>query len=294
MTIEENLKIAINNLKEKSIEEPMLKARLLLCYILGVEKEYLIIHSNEYLETKQEEEYRRAIQRLVQGYPIQYITNYQEFMKLDFYVDENVLIPRADTEITVEEVIAYCKNKENLKILDLCTGSGAIAISISKYVKKCEITAVDISGKALEVAKKNAINNDAKNINWILSDLFEKVEDKFDIIVSNPPYIKKQVILQLDEQIQKEPNLALDGGDDGLDFYRKIIQEAPKYLKENGEIFLEIGYDQKEEVITLINNTNEYTAVQTKKDLAGNDRMVRATKKRWKYVFFKRYKRRIK
>lgn len=280
MTIAQNLKIAINNLKQKSIEEPMLKARLLLCYILNVSKEYLIIHSNESLAKEKEEEYESAIQKILDGYPLQYITNNQEFMKLNFYVDENVLIPRADTEITVEEVITYCKYKENVKILDLCTGSGAIAVSLGKYIENCEITAVDICDKALEVAKRNAINNDVKNIKWILSDLFEKVEDKFDIIVSNPPYIKKEVILELDKEVQKEPVIALDGGLDGLDFYKKIIMEAPKYLKEDGTIFLEIGYDQKEEVIDIINNTNEYTALTSKKDLAGNDRMVRATKKR--------------
>ena len=280
MTIAQNLKIAINNLKEKSIEEPMLKARLLLCYILNVSKEYLIIHSNEILDENQEEEYAKSIQKLLDGYPLQYITNNQEFMKLNFYVDENVLIPRADTEITVEEIIKYCEDKENIKLLDLCTGSGAIAVSLGKYIENCEITAVDISDKALDVARKNAKNNGVDNIKWILSDLFEKVEDKFDVIVSNPPYIKKEVILELEEQVQKEPMIALDGGIDGLDFYRKIIGEAPKYLKEEGSLFLEIGYDQKEEVIEIINNTNEYTALRSKKDLAGNDRMVRAKKKR--------------
>ncbi|MBO5479393.1 MAG: peptide chain release factor N(5)-glutamine methyltransferase [Clostridia bacterium] len=280
MTIEENLKIAIQSLKEKLIEEPMLKARLLLCYILGVEKEYLMIHSKDVLESEKEEAYKNAIQKLIQGYPLQYITNHQEFMKLDFYVDENVLIPRADTEVTVEEVISYCKNKKSLKILDLCTGSGAIAISLKKYIPNCEITAVDISKESLEIAKKNAIKNNTPNINWILSDLFEKIEGKFDVIVSNPPYIKKEVILTLDKQVQKEPKLALDGGVDGLDFYRKIIQNAPMYLEKDGVIFLEIGYDQKEEVTNILNETNEYEDIECKKDLAGNDRMVQAKVKR--------------
>lgn len=278
MTIEQNLKIAIQKLKQENIEEPMLKARILLCYVLSVQKEYLMIHSNDILEHNKEERYKEALQKLIEGYPLQYITNYQEFMKLEFYVDENVLIPRADTEITVEEVIKYCKNKENLKILDLCTGSGAIAISLGKYIENCEITAVDISIKALEIAKKNAMKNGVKNITWILSDLFEKVEGTFDIIVSNPPYIKKEVILTLDKQVQKEPKLALDGGDDGLDFYRQIMQKAPKYLKEDGVIFLEIGYDQKEDVTNIIKQTNEYKNIEYKKDLAGNDRMIRAKK----------------
>lgn len=274
MTIQENLKIGIQDLKEKEIKEPMLKARLLLAYILGVEKEYLIIHSNDVLEEKKEKEYKSGIQKLIEGYPLQYITNHQEFMKLDFYVNENVLIPRADTEITVEEVISYCKEKENLKILDLCTGSGAIAVSLGKYINNCEVTAVDISDKALNIAKKNALNNNVKNIKFVLSDLFENIEEKFDIIVSNPPYIKKEVILTLDEEVKKEPILALDGGIDGLDFYRRIIEEAPKYLKEDGAIFLEIGYDQKDDVINIIKQTNQYKDISYKKDLAGNDRMI--------------------
>lgn len=276
MTIQENLNIAIQKIKQENIVEPMLKARLLLCYVLKVEKEYLIINSNQMLEEQKKEEYTKCIQRLIEGYPLQYITNYQEFMKLDFYVDENVLIPRADTEITVEEVIAYCKNKDKVKILDLCTGSGAIAISLKSYISNCEMTAVDISKQALEIAKKNAENNKVDNVKWILSDLFENVEEKFDVIVSNPPYIKKKVISTLDKEVQKEPWLALDGGEDGLDFYRKIIQNASNYLKDDGTIFLEIGYDQKEEVMEIIKQTKQYKKIECKKDLAGNDRMIQA------------------
>ena len=121
MTIQENLNIAIQKLKQENIDEPMLKARLLLCYVLKMEKEYLMIHSNEQVNKENQKEYEKCIQKLIEGYPLQYITNYQEFMKLNFFVDENVLIPRADTEITVEEVIAYCKDKDSVKILDLCT-----------------------------------------------------------------------------------------------------------------------------------------------------------------------------
>lgn len=276
MTIQENLNIAIQKLKQEKIEEPILKARLLLCYVLKQEKEYLVINSNKVLNSKQEKEYQKHLQKLVEGQPVQYITHHQEFMKLNFYVDDNVLIPRADTEITVEEVIAHCKKNDKVKILDLCTGSGAIAVSTKSYLPNCDMTAVDISSKALEVAKKNEKQNGVKNITWLLSDLFEKVEEKYDVIVSNPPYIKKKVISTLAKDVQKEPILALDGGEDGLDFYKKIIKDAANYLKEDGTIFLEIGYDQKEEVMGLIKQTKQYKTIECKKDLAGNDRMIKA------------------
>lgn len=284
MTIQENLELGVKNLKKENISEPILKSRLLLCYVLNLKKEDLFIYSDKELNSKDEKKYKEVIQKLIEGYPIQYITHYQEFMKLDFYVDENVLIPRADTEITVEEVISYCKNmkRDNIRILDLCTGSGIIAISIGNYIKNCEIVAVDISSKALEIAKSNANRNKVGNITWVLSNLFERVEGKFDIIVSNPPYIKKEVISTLEKEVQKEPIIALDGGKDGLKFYREIIKKAPNYLKKDGAIFLEIGYDQRQEVLDIINETKEYNKVISKKDLSGNDRMIMAKyQKEW-------------
>lgn len=279
MTIEENLKIGLEKLKKKKIEEPRKIARLLLCFVLKMRKEEIVVYGTKELTKKEEEEYQNSIQKLEEGYPLQYITHHQEFMKLDFYVDEKVLIPRADTEITVEEVIWYSKNKpKNLRILDLCTGSGAIAISLGKYLPNCEIVAVDISEEALKIAKKNAKQNEVNNITFVQSNLFEKIRGTFDIIVSNPPYIKTRVIETLEPQVQKEPILALDGGGDGLMFYRKILTKGGTYLKQDGAIFLEIGYDQKEEVVNIIQETKEYVEIQTKKDLSGNNRMVMAKK----------------
>ena len=278
MTIEENLKIATMKLKKSKIEEPRKIARLLLCSVLKIRKEEVLLYEKKELAKQEEEEYQKSIQKLEEGYPLQYITHHQEFMKLDFYVDEHVLIPRADTEITVEEVISYCQNqeKDNLRILDLCTGSGAIAISLGRYLPNCEIVAVDISKEALKVAKKNAKQNEVNNITCIQSNLFENVVGTFDVIVSNPPYIKTEVITTLEPEVQKEPIIALDGGTDGLIFYQKILKQAGNYFKKDGAIFFEIGYDQKEEVINMIRETKEYREIEGKKDLSGNDRMIMA------------------
>ena len=162
------------------------------------------------------------------------------------------------------------------KILDLCTGSGAIAVSLAKYLPQAEITAIDISNEALKIAKKNAISNNVENqITFISSDMFTNLnEEKFDIIVSNPPYIKTNVIKNLDIQVQNEPYIALDGGKDGLDFYKKIINESYQYLKYNGYLCLEIGFDQKIDVIELIENTESFTGTYSKKDLFDNDRII--------------------
>lgn len=201
-------------------------------------------------------------------------------MKLDFYVDENVLIPRVDTEILVEEVIDNCnKNEEReYKILDLCTGSGIVGISLAKYIKNCEVVCADISKKALEIAEKNAKNNNVDNIKFIYSNMFSNIKDKFDIIVSNPPYIKREVIEELEKEVQNEPHIALDGGIDGLDFYKIIANQAYNYLNENGGLFLEIGYDQKEEVTNLLKDSEKFGKIYSKKDLYGNDRIVVAYK----------------
>ena len=210
------------------------------------------------------------------GVPLEHITHQREFMKLNFYINENVLIPRQDTEILVEEVINIAKRIKNPKILDLCTGSGAIAVSLAKYLTESEITATDISNKALEIAKKNAKINEVENrITFISSDLFTNIsEEKYDIIVSNPPYIKRNVIETLDEQVRKEPYMALDGGLDGLDFYRKIIKNSYEYLKYHGFLCLEIGFDQKIDVIELIENEEKFENTYSKKDLFDNDRII--------------------
>lgn len=274
MTIKEILSKGMIMLKGNNVESPKLKARLLLQYILKKPRQYLIIYDNEEVGKKEQWEYFVNIEKLTNGVPLQHITHHQEFMKMDFYVDENVLIPRPDTEILVEETIKIAKKLEKPRILDLCTGSGAIAISIVKNVPNAEVYAIDISQKAINVAKKNSKELGAK-VKFIKSNLFNKMEKmKFDIIVSNPPYIKKNDINNLSKEVKKEPELALDGGIDGLDFYRKITSQAIDYLKLGSYLCFEIGYDQRDDVIDIINKQEHYSNTYCKKDLGGNDRVI--------------------
>ena len=281
MTIQEAIEEATTKLNRAGIQSPKLKARLIMQFILDKTRQYIIVNDLLKLEEKQEEQYFNEIDKIEKGYPIEHITHQKEFMKLNFFVDENVLIPRQDTEILVEEVIEISKKINSKKILDLCTGSGAIGVSLAKYLPNCEITAVDISKKALQIAKKNAIINEVeKQITFISSDLFSNLESqKFDIIVSNPPYIKRNDIENLEEQVKKEPLIALDGGEDGLDFYKKIIKEAHKYLVSEGYLCLEIGYNQKDEVIKLIEKEETFKNIYSKKDLYGIDRIIIAEMK---------------
>ncbi len=276
MTIRETIRKGMIKLKNAGINEPNLKARLLMQYILNKSREYIIINDSKIVTLREEVNYFKSIKRLENGEPLQHITKHQEFMKMNFYVDKEVLIPRPDTEVLVEEVIKIATKINAKKILDLCTGSGAIAVSLAKYIENSQITAVDISEKALEIANINANSNkvDGK-ITFIKSDLFKQLKkEKYDIIVSNPPYIKKEIIKTLDREVQKEPAIALDGGYDGLDFYRKIISTANEYLKFNGYLCLEIGYDQKESIMELIENEENYVDTYSKKDLYENDRVI--------------------
>jgi len=290
MKLSELLKDGIYVLKENNIDDCNLKARLLLAFLLGKPKEYLIINDKEEIDTEKQIEYYTLLDRLTHGEPLQYITGNQEFMGLDFFVNQDVLIPQPDTEILVQAVIKYLENncgKENVKlfenfekakldkpkILDLCTGSGAIAISLAKNSPiDAEIFASDISKEALGVALINCKKHKAK-IKFIESDLFKNIKEKFDIIVSNPPYIETEVIGELSLDVQNEPHLALDGGEDGLDFYRKIAKEAKKYLNEEGMLFLEIGYNQKDSVQELLEKSG-FKNIICLQDFGGNDRVV--------------------
>ncbi len=276
MTIKQALIKGVTVLKLEKISTPKLKARLLLQYVLKKPRQYLIVYDNQKLTEKEEQDYLKYIELLKQGEPIEHITHQKEFMKLNFYVDENVLIPRQDTEVLVEEVMKIAKKIRAKKILDLCTGSGAIAVSLAKYLENIQLTALDISGKALDIAIANAKNNHVQDkITFVESNLFQDLgQEKYDMIVSNPPYIRRNELETLDREVKKEPRLALDGGEDGLDFYRKIVDRGYEYLKYGGYICLEIGYDQKEEVTQIIKNKKQYIDTYCKKDLYDNDRVI--------------------
>lgn len=255
----------------KDIEDGNIKARILLEYILKLSREKIVSNPNIEVSDNNVESYLNKINDIKNGMPIQYITNKQEFMKLNFYVDKNVLIPQPDTEILVEKAIEICNNHGNdIKILDLCTGSGAIGISIAKNIKNAKVYATDIKNTVIDIAKQNAKQNNVDNIEFIVSDMFENIQEKdFDIIVSNPPYIETDVIKTLPTEVRNEPIIALDGGKDGLKFYKIILSEYKKYLKKDGSLLLEIGYNQAKSVGELINLN--YSII---KDLAGNDRVI--------------------
>ena len=263
-SINEILREARKLLKENNIDER--EARLLLAFSLGMPIEKLLTKRDCTLREYQK--FVKIINKRIAKIPYAYIVGHKEFMKLDFEVNKNVLIPREDTEILVQEVIKLDKKK----ILDMCTGSGCIAISLAKYIENSIVDAVDISEKALSIASLNAKKN-AVCVNFIKSNLFKEVEEKYDVIVSNPPYIKTKELENLQDEVKQEPLKALDGGKTGLYFYKKIIIEAKKYLKENGILALEIGYDQAIEISDLLKE-NEYGNITVIKDLSENDRVV--------------------
>ncbi len=282
MKIKEMIKNGIEYLNESNIEDASLKARMLLSNILDKSKEYLVIHDDEEINEKINKLYMKKIEQLKNHEPIQYIINNQEFMGFDFYVDNNVLIPQPDTENLVEEVLFIINslekdfNQKTMKILDMCTGSGVIAISLSKILNsdKVLIYGSDISKEALKIAEQNAMQNCAKVV-FLKSNIFENINEnhRFDIIVSNPPYIETKIIETLSDEVKKEPHIALDGGEDGLFFYREIIKNAKQYLNSNGYLAFEIGYNQREKVEKLLIE-NGYNNIYSRKDLSGNDRVV--------------------
>ena len=271
MTIKQALLYARENSK---IE--ISKVRRLLKYITKLNDVQLVTRDDFELNDNQVDIFKKEIVELEKGYPLQYITHQQSFWGLDFYVDENVLIPQPDTEIAVERALKILRLRHNQRVLDLCTGSGAIAISVAVN-SDAKVWASDVSEKAIEIAKKNAIDNNA-DVNFILSNMFENIAGQFDIIISNPPYIETNTIPTLDLEVQNEPHLALDGGSDGLDFYRIIANQAPDYLNEDGILILEIGYNQKEAVEDLLKAN--FINIETCKDYANNDRVIVAQKSR--------------
>ena len=261
-------------LESNDIPDADLDARYLLEYCLGVTSVQFYMRQNEQVEPKIKQNYINMINKRCTHYPLQYIIGTQDFMGFEFKVNENVLIPRQDTEILVENVLK--NNLSGKSVLDMCTGSGCIAISIKKLAKDSKVCGVDISNEALDVAKGNAAINEV-DVDFIHSDLFNNVSGRFDFIVSNPPYIRQSEIMGLMEEVKNfEPVIALDGFEDGLFFYRRITECATRYINHGGMLYYEIGYDQGEDV-THILKENGFHSINVIKDLAGLDRVVYGT-----------------
>lgn len=271
----------IEKLSSENIVDAKIDARLLLEYACKTDRNALFLKGDMEVTEDETKVYFDLISKRMKHIPLQHLTGEQDFMGLTFVVNKHVLIPRQDTECLVEIVLKHLH--DGMRILDMCTGSGCIVISLLHYSNDCQGVGVDLSEEALKVATHNASvlgNNgiaDKMDATFVQSDLFEKVDGKFDIIVSNPPYIKTEVIDTLMPEVKDfEPMMALDGTEDGLYFYRKIILDAKKHLNGGGQLFFEIGYDQGKEVSDLMCEAG-YVNVEVAKDLAGLDRVVYGT-----------------
>ena len=289
LTLKQLYKVGTVKLAEEGIEEFSLDAWYLLEYVTGVSKAMYFAEPERAVSEENADRYIDCIRRRAAHIPLQHITGSQEFMGLEFLVNEHVLIPRQDTEVLVEEALEMMKqetfrSKDCLQLLDMCTGSGCILLSVMHYAEQkgifIEGTGVDFSEQVLMVAQKNEKHlrstkkDENGKVNWILSDLFENVSETYDMILSNPPYIRTAEIEKLQDEVKlHDPFSALDGKEDGLYFYRKIVTDAKQFLKTGGILAFEIGYDQGKEVSDLMKKAG-YDKVFVKKDLAGLDRIV--------------------
>lgn len=280
MNYRKSCELGKSKLTAAGVPEAELDARLLLEYVCGTDRNTLLVHGDRELTAAEEERYRALIERRAQRVPLQHLTGTQDFMGLTFRVNSHVLVPRQDTEILVEEVLRQLH--DGMRILDLCTGSGCILISLLHYTNDCAGVGVDLSPEALEVARENAARllessdreRPQRDCRWVCGDLFEGVDGKYECIVSNPPYIRSGEIDGLMPEVRDhEPRMALDGHDDGLYFYRRIIGESPDYLTGGGLLALEIGCDQGEDVCALMERQG-FREVRVVKDYAGLDRVV--------------------
>lgn len=272
MTYREAVEFGTKCLTDAGVPDAALDAWYLLQMVCRIERSYYYVHGEEDITQDAQKEYEIAVQKRAEHIPLQYIIGEQEFMGLRFKVNSNVLIPRQDTETLVEQVLKIVK--PGMKVLDLCTGSGCVLISVLKNAPELTGMGSDISKTALLVAKENAKLHEV-DAEWVRSDLFDNIAETFDVIMANPPYIPTGEILSLMPEVRDfEPENALDGGADGLDFYRKIAGQVKDYLNPGGYVYMEIGYDQGEAVSELMRNSG-FTEVEVIKDLAQNDRVVK-------------------
>ncbi|MEJ6951147.1 peptide chain release factor N(5)-glutamine methyltransferase [Natronospora cellulosivora (SeqCode)] len=283
MNIKEILTSTEEYLKKHGVNNPRLEAEVLLSHVMELERIQLYVHFDKPLKKGELDQYRDLVHKRAQKVPIAYLLEKKEFMSLEFFVNEDVLIPRPETEELVESLIKYCEKKSlnDPNIVDVCTGSGAIAVSLAYYLTDARILAIDISAEALEVSKKNIekfqLSQRVKAARGdLLSPLIKLEKKNVDIVVSNPPYIDKEGMAILSEEVKKEPAIALSGGNDGLDYYRKLIPQAKSVLKIEGLLAMEIGYNQGESIKKLFDE--DWKNIRVEKDLSGHDRMVFAEK----------------
>lgn len=287
MTFSELSYNAINELIKAGINDAKVDASLLINEVFGVDRGFILAHGDEEISSDKYEVFNELLARRVKREPLQHILGYQEFMGLRFKVNKDVLVPRFDTEVLVEETLKHLH--DGMRILDMCTGSGCILTSLLYYSNECTGVGVDISEAALNVARDNAYTllKDKVDVkcSYVNSNLFDKIpkpsennefpyDEKFDIIISNPPYIESEVIATLDTEVKDyDPYIALDGGKDGLMFYRSIINSADDYIKNGGLLIFEIGHNQGSAVSDIMNHQG-FTDVNIVKDYAGYDRVV--------------------
>lgn len=284
-SIEQLINDGIKLLKQRDFNNPSLDIQLILMYLLNKDKIYLYTHNDELVNEEIIKKYYEMLEKRNTGYPLQYMLNCQEFMGLELYVEEGVLVPRADTETLVEKIINIAKSdrfkdRKNINILDIGTGSGAIAVSLAHYIKNSQVTAVDISDTSIKVANVNKEKFALENLQVVKADLFDNLNflsSHFDIIVSNPPYIESKEIDKLQIEVARyEPRLALDGGDSGLLYYKKIKEIVEDLICEDGILSVEIGHNQAESVLTLFKEIKSVKNIELDKDLYGNNRVVTA------------------
>lgn len=296
LLVKEMLTMGEKQLMDSDIADATRDCKILYCYMMDIPFSKIILEYQEVLQDRLCDKYFELIDRRSKGEPVQYIMGSQEFMGLEFIVNENVLIPRQDTETLVEDALEIINTgtlrgeymdvkRKEWDILDLCTGSGAIGVSLARIANKVNVTCSDISEGAIKVAKENAQKHGvAKSVKFEQGDLFKPFskhfrKQKFDMIISNPPYIKSSIIPTLQKEVcEHEPLSALDGGESGLDFYEKIVSGVGSHLRKSGVLLLEIGHDQGEAVSGLLSRNGEFTSIRVLKDLANRDRIVFAKK----------------
>lgn len=273
MVIREALEYGKIHLSNNLYTNPLDESRKILSFLLKQDLSFVYINPDHPLDEGVRKRFLEIINKRSIGLPLEYIINEKNFYGRDFYVDERVLIPRWDTENLVSQVIELSLGREEIEILEIGVGSGAVSLTLGIELKEAKITGVDISYKALEVCKINKEKLGVKNVTFIYSDLFSNVEGKYDIIVSNPPYIKTRNMKELQKEVTYEPCLALDGGADGLDFYKSIAEKSKEYLYSEGILIFEIGHNQRKDLVDILEKNN-YTNINWKKDLQGLDRVI--------------------